>query len=234
MFLTLDHIEQLRDDIWTFWFQSDRRVRFQSGQYFDLTVPHASPDNRGMVRTMTISSAPQESHIGITMRFMRDGSGSTYKAACQRLQPGDRLFGTDPMGDFVLPKDPSIPLVFVAAGLGITPIRSMVNDLNHTHQSRAIQLVYAVNTPADILFEPILTQGTVSYMPLINHAPATWSGAKGRLSAEHIISLTGDPTDKLFFLSGPEPLIMEIYGQLKRLGVPSRSVVLDYFPGYRN
>lgn len=233
MYLTLDHIEPLSDDVWTFWFQPDKPIRFDAGQYFDLTVPHANMDNRGDRRTMTLSSAPHEPLAGVTMRFTLDGSGSTYKQACRQLRPGDQLFGTAPMGDFVLPKDPTIPLVFVAAGVGITPIRSMVAHLNATQQQRTINLVYAVKTQDDLLFTDILSVGYVTFMPLLSHPDDSWPGHKGRLSGEQVIGMTGDPHNKLFFLSGPEPLIMELYGQLQRLGVPRSSVVLDYFPGYR-
>lgn len=234
MYLTLDHIEQLRDDVWTFWFQPDKPIRYDTGQYFDLTVPHEYMDNRGDRRTMTISSAPHEPLTGVTMRFMPDGSGSTYKAACRRLKPGTRLYGTNPMGDFVLPKDPGIPLVFVAAGVGITPIRSMVAHLNATQQHRPVQVVYATKTQDDLLFTDILSAGYVQFMPLLSHPTSTWPGHKGRLTGEQIIGMTGAPLHKLFFLSGPEPLIMEIYAQLQRLGVATSSIVLDYFPGYIN
>lgn len=233
MYLTLDHIEPHRDDVWTFWFAPDKPVRFDAGQYFDLTVPHTHTDDRGDRRTMTISSAVHEPFIGITMRFTLDGTGSSYKHACRQLQPGDRLFGTDPMGDFVLPKDPTIPLVFVAAGVGITPIRSMVAHLNATQQHRPVSVIYATKTQDDLLFSDILSAGYVTFMPLLSHPDTVWPGHKGRLSGEQIIGMTGDPHGKLFFLSGPEPLIMEIYGQLQRIGIPRQSIVLDYFPGYQ-
>jgi len=234
MYLTLHHIEKLRPDIWTFWFTTEKRIRYEAGQYIDVTMPHSPTDNRGTVRTLTISSAPQDPITGITVRFMRDGSGSSYKDALQLLEPGDILFATDPIGDFVLPKDDRIPLVFIAAGLGITPIRSMAHYMTISGQKRPVQLVYAVQSPSDLLFEDILANAPIDYIPLVSNPTPEWQGAKGRLSGEVILNLTGDPTNKLFFLSGPQGLIMQIYDQLLRVGIPRRSIVLDYFPGYHN
>ena len=56
------------------------------------------------------------------------------------------------MGDFVLPKDTTLPLVFVAGGIGVTPIRSMVKWLTDTDQKRTIHVIYAARSLPEIAF----------------------------------------------------------------------------------
>src|SRR5690606_36942002 len=97
----------------TLWFRPKRPVRYIAGQFTELYLPHDDADERGIRRWFTISSPPTEELIGITTRFTDDGS--SYKRRLRALEPGAVLKMADPMGDFVLPKDPSIPLVFVAA-----------------------------------------------------------------------------------------------------------------------
>jgi len=233
MFLTLDHIQRLTPDIWTFYFQPQSAFRFEAGQYIEICIPHADPDNRGERRWMTISSAPQEPLTAITMRFTPI-NGSTYKAAARQLQPGAVLYASDPIGDFVLPKDPRLPLVFITAGIGITPAYSMLQHLQHTGQQRNVHLLYAARSPRDLVFHPFLTQLPITYTPMISQPAADWQGLVGKLQADHIWSIVDKPHAKLFYFSGPEDLIMQLVGNLHQLGLQRSQVVLDYFPGYHN
>src|SRR5882672_1770740 len=135
MYLRLDHIQPLTRDVTTFWFTPDRSFRFIAGQYIEISVPHSDVDNRGDKRWMTISSAPGEPSIGITMKFASPPhKSSTYKQAFRRLAVGATLYASDPIGDFVLPKSPFTPLVFMALGIGITPVQSMMLALKHSGQ----------------------------------------------------------------------------------------------------
>jgi glycine betaine catabolism B len=146
----LEHIEDIGGHAKTFWFKPERRVRYVAGQFTELHLPHDA-DDRGIRRWFTLSSSPTENLVGITTRFARQ-QGSSFKRQLAGLRAGMTLDLADPMGDFVLPKDQSIPLVFAVAGLGITPVRSMVKWLVDTQEKRDIRLIYADSQPNDLLF----------------------------------------------------------------------------------
>lgn len=221
---TIRHIETLRPNIKTFWLEPERRVRYEAGQYLDMRVPHTDPDNRGIARTMSLSSSPTEPLLGITTGFEQSG-GSTYKHALLALTPGSEVSLTDPMGDFVLPKSPAVKPVFVAGGLGITPVRSMVKWLIDTEGEHQAKLVYITRSPDDMLYLPLLnTYKNLAITPV--HTTT------GQLSTSKLLKLIGETTGKLIYLSGPQPMMETYWAQLQTHGIPRNQLVLDYFTGY--
>lgn len=231
MFISLQRVQKLTPNIWTFWFMPDGPVRFQAGQYFEVHVPHSPMDERGDKRWLTISSAPHESLLGVTVRFATSRS-STYKSTLKRLPKGARLYASDPIGDFVLPKDRNIPVVFITAGIGSTPVHSMLQDTVHAQEARKIHVIHGVQIPEDLVFDQFFRRINITYSPTVTRPDTAWTGAVGRLSAEKILALVGDPANKLFYFSGPEDFIMQLVYELHENGIQRDQVVLDYFPGY--
>lgn len=222
MHATLHHIEQITPTIVTLWFTPEQPVRYVAGQFTELFLPHDNVDERGVRRWFTLSSSPTEKLLGITTRLSPD-KPSTFKQELASLQPGMRLHLADPMGDFVLPKNTSIPLVFVAAGLGITPVRSMVKWLHDTGEQRSIKLLFATSQNETAFSELFNNYGLE--LQLITQD-------RRALTAESISQHAGD--DALIYLSGPEELVEVLYKQLKRLGIDPSRLVADYFPGYKD
>lgn len=115
-----------------------------------------------------------------------------------------------------------MPLVFVAAGLGITPVRSMIKWLHDTGQQRNIKLLFATS-PDEIAFSELFNTYTLDFRPITQES-------RRKLAAESIHQHAGN--DALIYLSGPEELVETLYKQLKRLGIDPSRLVVDYFPGY--
>lgn len=233
MNITLERREQLTPNIRTFYFQPERRIQYIPGQYAEFYIPHQS-DTRGMHRWFTLSSCPDEPLLTVTTKFASN-NGSSFKDAFLALEPGAMLSMTDPMGDFVLPKDPTIPLVFVVGGIGITPVRSMIQSLALKHETRPIQLLYAAGHAEDLVFTDLFAAQPIDFIPILTNASSDWRGHTGHLNAEKVIELIGDSSDKLFYFSGPEPMVEMLVHELKNEhNVQSHQIVLDYFPGYTN
>jgi ferredoxin-NADP reductase len=222
----LERIEPVTQSSKTFWFRPERPLRYLAGQYLEIVLPHANADNRGERRWFSLSSSPTEPLLGFTIKFQREG-GSSFKRALLALRSGDEVTITDPLGDFVLPKDPSIPLVFIAAGIGITPVRSMVQWLIDKQETRNVQLVYITRTPGGMAFLPLLS----NYSPLRLTPLHT---QQARPTTEIILNSIGSVGEKRIYLSGPQPLIEGLYEALQQHGVSREQLVLDYFPGYVN
>src|SRR5579862_735458 len=117
MKVRLDHTNQEAANITTFWFKPLQQLTYTAGQYIELTLPHDRPDDRGIKRWFTLSSAPGGDLVSITTKFAGEKS-STFKRSLFGLSPGAELHMSEASGDFVLPKDSSIPLVLVAGGIG--------------------------------------------------------------------------------------------------------------------
>lgn len=231
MQITLDHTKQENYNIKTFWFKPDKPLSYTAGQFIEMFLPHDNPDDRGIKRWFTLSSSPAEELISITTKFAGD-KASSFKKTLFGLRPGSKIKIVEPMGDFVLPKDKSLPLVFVAGGIGLTPYHSMVKWLSNAHEQRHIQVLLAFNEPKDILFEDLFKDYGANVKVIVSNPTAKWTGEVGQLSAEKIISLTGVPNDKHIYVSGPEPMVEALEEDLHLHNVAKSQLVLDFFPGY--
>ena len=229
--VTLERIEPLTETVSSFYFAPPAPVTYIAGQFTKVAVPHDQPDDRGIRRWYTLASSPTEDLLMITTRFAREHS-STFKVALRHLQPGAELRMVEPAGDFVLPPDPATPILFIAGGMGVTPIRSMVKWLTDKGQQRPIQLIHAVNNKADLLFADIFTAYDMAYMPVIKEADFLWKGETGMLGADRIEHLAGGLGGKLIYISGPEAMLQTLVGGLLARGVSRDSIITDFFPGY--
>jgi len=229
---TLDHTEQVGARMLTFWFKPERPVDYVAGQFTELFLPHDAADTRGLRRWFTISSSPTESLVSITTK-MAAHEGSSFKRQLANLQPGTVIQAADPMGDFVLPKDKTIPLVLVAAGIGVTPIRSMVTWLADTHEERHVSLIQAAGSPDSLLYQELWARYPLSYTSIVKRPSAEYQGAVGPLTADAILQAAPPDARNLYYLSGPELLVEQLTKDLIAAGIPDYRVITDYFHGYR-
>lgn len=231
MRVTLDHTDNIAKNIKTFWWKPERPVRYTAGQYIELTLLHDNPDERGIKHWFTLSSSPSEKLLSITTKHATE-NGSTFKETLFNLALGDEVMMSEPMGDFVLPKDKLIPLVFVAGGIGITPIRSMIKWLHDNQEHRTLHLLYAANTIDDVAFRDLFNAYGAPTEIILSDPPGGWKGQTGRLNATKILELAPDVDNKLYYLSGPEQMVEALEKHLIDQGVDKRRIVGDFFPGY--
>lgn len=227
---TLEHSEACTRDTYTFWFRPAGKFSYIAGQFIELSLPHADGDSRDFRRWFTLSSSPTEPLLAITTRLREPMS--PFKQALAALQPGDTVTISEPMGDFVLPKDPSVPIVFVAGGIGITPVRSMVKFLHDNQAHRTMHLIYGATTVDDLAFRDIFADYGLPTDIFLTDPPRRWDGQTGRLTADAILEHAPNVDNKFYYLSGPEILVEELVDQMKQADIPSSRLVTDYFQGY--
>lgn len=218
----------------TFWFEPETKLDYIAGQFIELYLPHEKADDRGIKRWFTLSSSPTDELISISTKFAGD-KASSFKKHLFQLKPGDALKFVEPMGDFVLPKDKSIPLVFVAGGMGLTPFHSIVKYLTDVKEQRQIKVLLAFNQAKDVLFEDLFLKYGSELTILISNPDDTWQGETGHLTAERILSFIGENAEKSrIYVSGPEPMVESLEADLLKNGVNKNQLVLDFFPGYKS
>lgn len=216
-----------------FSFKPHERFSFVPGEYTELHVAHASPDNRGQSREFSIASTPKDALVTIITTFPPNGQRqSTFKQALRALQPGDQVDLAQPRGDFVLPKDPSIPLVFVAGGIGVVPFMSMVESLATKNQQRDIQMIHTVNAKRALLNTDMFAHSPAikSYLPLITGG--SQPSLTGRVTGSQILQHTTPAPRTLFYISGPEAMTQELRMQLITAGIATTHIVIDAFNRY--
>lgn len=224
-----DHQEDIAGHIKSFWFKPERPLRYIAGQFTQLQLPLSNPDARGDKHWFTLSSSPSEPLVGITTKFTPE-AGSSFKQALLDLQPGDPVLLAEPMGDFVLPKDPTIPLLFVAGGIGVTPIRSIIRWLHDTNEQRSVHLLYSVRKTHELAFRDLFEMYDMTLTPIVTEPDPSWQGQSMPLTSDQIMQLAGP--HHLVYLSGPEPMVETFVDELRGQGFPHHRLITDYFSGY--
>jgi ferredoxin-NADP reductase len=229
--LTLRHPEG--EGCESFQFQPERPLAFEAGQYLRYTLDHPEPDNRGVHRFFTIASAPSEGFVLLTTRLSTPGS--SFKRALSRLDVGAVVEASGPYGRFTY-ADRAAPSVFVAGGIGITPIRSIFMDLMSRPADADITLLYANTTP-EIPFRHLLDdlaskQPRLTIVYTVSQPDSEWRGPVGRIDEAFIREHVPLASMPAFYVSGPKAMVQAIEGALHTVGVADDKITQDYFPGY--
>jgi ferredoxin-NADP reductase len=232
MKVTFEQSQAVAANIRTFYFRPERPVHYTAGQFIELTLKHPRPDDRGIKRWFTLSSAPTEELVSVTTKFAGTDKSSSFKKALFKLQPAHELQMSEPMGDFVLPKLIQTPLVFVAGGIGITPFHSMLSWLADTKETRPIRLLYGVHNEEEIIFQETFDRTGQHATIVVGKPSAAWGGERGYLNAELILGLEKPSEDTLVYVSGPEPMDEGLEKDLHKAGLKKSQLVLDFFPNY--
>ena len=138
MKFTLSATKQEANDTFSFVFEPEQPLEWKAGQLMRYALNHPNPDDRGAERFFSIASAPHEKHV--TTRFAP--KSSSFKKALKNLRPGDAIEAHDLEGDFVV-DDSKKTFVFIAGGIGITPFRAILLDLEYRNKPLNVQLLYA-------------------------------------------------------------------------------------------
>lgn len=209
----------------SFIFEPEKPFSWKAGQFIHCVLHHEPTDNRGSDRWFTLASAPSEKKVMLTTRFMPQ-QGSTFKQALQNLKPGDAIEMSDLDGDFIV-EDLAAQYVFIAGGIGITPFRSILKELDQAGKSISATLLYA-NHDEHIVFRDELDR-------FAQHNPKLkiqYLIASERVDAARIKKEFPDLKTRFFYVSGPEPMVEKLGQTLKDLGVPADHLKQDWFPGY--
>jgi predicted ferric reductase len=220
--------------VWTVTLQPPpgRTLRYAPGQ-FQFLRPHGGaipiPDEE---HPFSIASSPSpEGLISLTIKESGD-----FTATIGRLEPGDLATVHGPFGRFSHVFHPGVgDLVFVAAGVGITPLMSMLRYMRDRREARRVLLVYANRGEADIVFrrelESIQSGGfpALATIHVLSQPPAEWDGPTGRLDTASLESLCGGFSGKTFFICCPPDMASGLIRGLKRAGVGPERIHADYF-----
>lgn len=233
--LTLERIEKKALGCYDYVFASNHPVTFTAGQYFDWTMNVRSPDIRGNRRAFTIASAPSEDKVRLGVKFYP--SPSAYKQTMLAMKPGDVVYASQLAGEFTLPHDTTEKLAFLAGGIGITPFRSMIQEMILTEQRRDAVMFYGNNKAEEIAYADVFDKaerevGLRTIYAVAEGTPADTNMHHGFIDADLITRELPDYKDRTFYISGPRVMVTKFEKVLKQLGVGHRRIKTDFFPGF--
>lgn len=233
LFLKLVSKREVAQDTWEFLFEKPDGFSFQPGQYLEWMLPHESSDSRGERRYFTIASSPTEKHVRLALKFVE--GGSSYKNQLKELEPGDEIIGSQLAGDFLLPKDTTEKLGFIAGGIGVTPFVSHIKYLEAKIQQQPITLMYCCNTMEELAFIPEFQAASIQIplevIPVIAKQEVEAPNERGFVTEEMLKRRVPDFQERHWYLSGPPPMVDAYDSLLRKAGVPARKITKDFFPG---
>ena len=207
----------------------------QPGQYVFCELDALDfPDERGNRRHFTISSSPTEK--GVVM-FTTRIRGSGFKETLRNAPLGYEINLGTPLGHFVLPEGETRRHVFIAGGIGITPYRSMLRYTVDTKKPIDAVLFYFSHSSADIVFRQELEEiarqmATFSLVHVLSDPERGWKGEKGRLNEALLRKWVPNLDQRLFWVSGPPPMVTAYKEFIGQAGVKDEAIRIDSFTGY--
>lgn len=192
--------------------------------------------NRGLPEEehhWTISSSPADKdYVSSTIKALGD-----FTSTMGETRAGDRAVVHGGFGRFSYVLHPEEhDLVFIAGGIGITPLMSMIRHMRDTQDTRQVLLIYANRDESGIVFSRELAGIEAGGYPslravhVLGSPPSGWKGETGFVDREKILRLCGGNLEgKVFYVCGPPGLIAAVLDALKALGVEDYRIRLEIF-----
>lgn len=204
---------------------------FLPGQFLTLTV---AKDGKAVKRSYTIASSPaQRGYIEITVK--REDMGLVSRYLCDEIRDGALLPVSAPQGYFTFTGKEAESIVLIGAGVGITPLMSVIRYLTDHAWPKDIYLLFSCRTPDQFVFREELENlqrrhPNLHVVATVTRADGTeWPGAKGRITKELIARSVPDPIKRRFHLCGPPAMMDATRALLLELGVQAESIKSEGF-----
>lgn len=204
------------------------------GQFHSITF-YRSADLPVEEHHWTISSSPTAPG-GRTSTIKESGD---FTKTIGQTRPGDRAAIRGAYGRFSYLLHPrETDFVFVAGGIGITPLMSMLRHMRDTRHEGSVLLLFANRSEADIVFRRQLDEIAAGGHPrlrvvhILNQAPDGWHGERGRIDAQMLARHCGPgaaAAGKGYYVCGPRGMSNDVMAALRALGVRARQIHYERF-----
>jgi ferredoxin-NADP reductase len=207
---------------------------FLAGQFVVLRL-HLDPDKPAVLRSYSLSDLPAADHLRISVKSELNGTGSSF--LCTRTREGDVLHVSAPRGNFTLLPNHN-PVVLLSAGVGATPVMSMLHTLAAEKSQREIWWIYGARNRADhpfaeesasLLKRLSRARGYIVYSrPAAIDRLGTEFDARGHIDVG-LLERIGVSKGSEFYLCGPSSFLQNMRDGLRNWGVLAGNVHAEIF-----
>ena len=184
------------------------RLNAQGGQFFSWRF--ITTGQWWISHPYSLSAAPTKDFMRVTVKDLGDASGAVLK-----IRPGTRVFFEGPYGTFVASKATRGHIVLVGGGVGITPLRALLEEFD---ASKEIDVLYRVGSEEELVFRKELD------------AIAEWRGARVHylvgnrkqhpMNARYISKFVPAFSESDVYICGPSGLVEAVRDAAKAAGIP--------------
>ena len=203
----------------------------RAGQHLDVRL--TAEDGYTAERSYSIAAADDEP-VAITVERLDDGEVSPYLT--EELRAGDQLELRGPIGGwFVWDTSDGGPLLLVAGGSGVVPLRAILRHRQRAGSDVPARLLYSSRALAEVIYHSELDQyrdGVEVSYTLTRSQPPGWTGYSGRVDAALLAKIAWPASEHpLAFVCGPTSFVEAVAGNLVALGYPAGRVKTERFGG---
>jgi len=216
--IVLNDVQKVGEDYYLFDFSVPKELNFKTGQYGAFMHVDKAVEGK-KVRAFSIASTPNEKAFKVGTKITDDPSD--FKKKMLELKVGDLMSFTGPMGKFLLKEKPNS--VFIAGGIGITPIRGLIKQLEEEKTKDEAILIYSE------------ARGIYPYKDEFDNLGFLNSYYKStRENTQEIIDEVSLKyvNNANYYVAGSPGFVQGIKEQLLNNQVLESNVLFDRFPGY--
>ena len=216
---------------------------FKPGQFLTFSLPVSA--ERSITRCYSLSDRPNPTSYRVTIKRIpapRDRPdappGASSSHFHDRVHEGDVLKVRAPSGHFCIDPDPNVPVVFIAGGIGITPMMSMLRWCLNEQPERTVHLYYGVRNSDEHAFKRQLEELARSHprfhLNVVYSRPAPDDVAgrdyhhAGHVNAE-LLRRTLPHGRHQFYVCGPAAMMESLVPALSDWGVPEQDIHYEAF-----
>ncbi len=212
---------------------------FKPGQY--ITVRVKTPDGQTTMRNYSLSDKPGQPHFRISVKRelppeANTPAGYVSNMLHDAIEAGDTIEIAPPCGEFFLDvtEKHERPLVLLAAGVGITPIMSILLSALEAFPKREIIFIHAALNESVQAFGNAVNalaqqhSNLRTYHRYSDAGQRTGNASTGLVTAEYIEGLLPS-RDADYYFCGPQPFMVSIYHDLIKWGIPASQVHFEFF-----
>ncbi len=198
------------------------RLKARTGQFF--TWRFLTRDHWWEAHPFSLSAAPDGRRLRITVKGLGE-----YSAGLGSIRPGTRVAFEGPFGVFTSAARRNPRVALIAGGVGITPIRALLEDM--PGEAGDIAVVYRAAHAGDLILREELDElarrrsADLHYVLGDHRDPA----ASSLLSPEHLRELVPDIAARDVYVCGPPAMTEATGANLRRAGVPRRQIITERF-----
>lgn len=191
------------------------------GQYVVLKIGE-------LERSYSMSGPVDADYFEVTVRL-----AGAFTNLLFGMKEGDEILAKGPAGRFVFDEEKigSTPVVFIAGGVGIAPILSMIDYVAKKDLPGEFTLIFGNRAPGEIIHGARLAgySDKIKTIHTVDRAdPADgWGGHVGFIDRGLIEASVPKPQEARYFICGPPVMVKGIVAALKELGVPLTSINLE-------
>jgi predicted ferric reductase len=226
----VESVTEVADGAWELALRAEghQGLRFQPGQFAWLTVgrsPFAIQENPFSLS----SSAERPDRVTFTIKGLGD-----FTSTVGALAPGTRAYLAGPYGVFSYERNEASRFVFIAGGIGISPVMSMLRTLADRDDRRPLVLLYGAQTEDDLALcgdlDALTDRLDLTVVPVLEEPRDGWDGEVGMLTPD-VLDRHLPPRDDLVqvFVCGPDAMMDAVEQALHDRGLDPDRVNLERF-----